>query len=94
MSNWVFIHEAGFNTNLRRTQRWAPKGQTPIVKMLTARSNSISILGATSAKDVIKVCLESQFRPRKKKKASRRCKAANKRYSYQSLCKLSQGYFE
>ena len=68
MSNWVFIHEAGFNTNLRRTQRWAPKGQTPIVKVLTARANSISILGATSAKDVIKVCLESQFRPRKKRK--------------------------
>lgn len=68
MSNCIFIDEDGFNANLRRSQGWASKGQTPIVKVLTARANSIPILGATSAKGVIKVCLESQFRPRKKRK--------------------------
>lgn len=37
MNNCVFIDEAGFNANLRRTQGWAPVGETPIVKVLTAK---------------------------------------------------------
>lgn len=47
MSNCVFIVGAGFNANLRRAQGWAPKGQTPIAKLLTTRANSISILGVS-----------------------------------------------
>ncbi|CEP10864.1 hypothetical protein, partial, partial [Parasitella parasitica] len=50
MSNSVFIDKSGFNANLRRTQGWAPKGEAAKVKVLTARANSISILGATSVK--------------------------------------------
>ncbi|KAG1344247.1 hypothetical protein G6F62_004549 [Rhizopus arrhizus] len=50
MRNCVFIDEAGFNANLRRSQGWSPKGQPAIVKVLTVRASSISILGATSAK--------------------------------------------
>ncbi|CEP12412.1 hypothetical protein [Parasitella parasitica] len=68
MNNCVFIDEAGFNANLRRTQGWAPKGQTPIVKVLTARANSISILGATSARGLIKVSLRKPVPPSKKRK--------------------------
>lgn len=58
MNNCVFIDEAGFNANLRRTQGWAPKGELAIVKVLTARANSISILGVISSKGLIKVCLK------------------------------------
>ncbi|KAI9254711.1 hypothetical protein EDC94DRAFT_662224 [Helicostylum pulchrum] len=57
MNNCVFIDEAGFNANLRRTQGRAPKGELAIVKVLTARANSISILGAIPSKGLIKVCL-------------------------------------
>jgi len=57
MIKCVFIDEAGFNANLRRSQGWSPKGQPAIVKVLTARASSISSLDATSAKGLIKVCL-------------------------------------
>jgi hypothetical protein len=41
MSNCVFIDEAGFHVNLRRTQGWAPKDEPSKVKLLTARTNTI-----------------------------------------------------
>jgi transposase len=63
MTNCIFIDEAGFNANLRRTQGWAPIGETPRVKVLAARANSISILGATSPKGLIKVCLRKPIPP-------------------------------
>ncbi|KAI9254709.1 hypothetical protein EDC94DRAFT_678790 [Helicostylum pulchrum] len=69
MNNCVFIDEAGFNANLRRTQGRAPKGELAIVKVLTARANSISILGAIPSKGLIKyerikICIieESEIR--------------------------------
>ncbi|KAI8093947.1 hypothetical protein BDF21DRAFT_394432 [Thamnidium elegans] len=67
MTNCVFIDEAGFNANLRRTQGWAPIGETPIVKVKTARANSI-FLGATSPKSLIKVCLRKPVPPPSSKK--------------------------
>lgn len=66
MNNCVFIDEAGFNSNLRRTQGWAQKGEAPIVKVLTARANTTSILGAISAKVLIKVCLRKPILPQRK----------------------------
>jgi hypothetical protein len=54
MNNRVFIDESGFNANLGRTQGWAPKEEAAKVKVLTAKANSISILGAISAKGLIK----------------------------------------
>lgn len=68
MNNCVFIDEAGFNANLRRTQGWVPVGETPIVKVLTARANSISILGATYPKGLIKICLRKPIPPESSKK--------------------------
>lgn len=68
MANCVFIDEAGFNANLRRAQGWAPIGETPIVKVKTARANSISILGAIYPKDLIKVCLRKPVPPPSSKK--------------------------
>lgn len=75
MNNSVFIDESGFNANLR-TQGWAPKGEA--VKVLTARANSISILGTISAKGLIKISLRKPHAFFKEKKASRWQKAANK----------------
>lgn len=57
MSNCVFIDEAGFNADLRRSQGWSPKGQPAIVKVLTAR-----------AKGLIKVCLRKPAATSKKRK--------------------------
>ena len=68
MSNCVFIDVAGFNANLRRTQGWAPKGKPATVKVVTARVNSISILGTILIKGLIKVCLKKHT-PSFKKKA-------------------------
>jgi hypothetical protein len=67
MSNTVFIDESGFNANLSRTQGWAPKGETTKAKVLTARANSISILGAISAKGLVKFSLRKPIPPSKKK---------------------------
>ncbi|KAG2195416.1 hypothetical protein INT47_002855 [Mucor saturninus] len=63
MANCVFINEAGFNANLRRTQGWAPIEETPIVKVNTPRASSISILGATYPKVLLKVCLRKPVPP-------------------------------
>lgn len=78
MNNCVFIDEAGFNANLRRTQGWAPKGEPAIVKVLTARANSISILGAISSKGLIKVCVRKSIPPSKKRKLAGGAKAQTK----------------
>lgn len=68
MKNCIFIDEAGFYANLRRTQGWAPKGEKAKVKVLTARANTISILGVVSAFGLIKVSLRKPIPPSKKRK--------------------------
>lgn len=68
MKNCIFIDEAGFYANLRRIQGWAPKGEKAKVKVLTARANTISILGVVSAFGLIKVSLRKPIPPSKKKK--------------------------
>jgi hypothetical protein len=67
MNNCVFIDESGFHANLNRIQGWSPKGNRANVKVLTAKANTISILGAVSAKGVIKVYLRKPILPAKKK---------------------------
>ncbi|KAI7869254.1 uncharacterized protein EV154DRAFT_403270, partial [Mucor mucedo] len=59
MNNCILIDEVGFNADLRKTQVWAPVGDTPIVKVLSDRANSFSILGATFAKGLFKICLKN-----------------------------------
>ena len=68
MNNSVFIDESGFNANLRRTQGWTPKEEAAKVKVLTAKANSISILNAISAKDLIKISLRKPMYSSKKRK--------------------------
>ncbi|KAG2190495.1 hypothetical protein INT47_004875 [Mucor saturninus] len=68
MNNSVFIDESGFNANLRRTQGWTPKGEADKVKVFTTRANSISILGAISAKGLIKISLRKPMSSSRKRK--------------------------
>jgi hypothetical protein len=66
MNNCVFIDESGFHANLNRTQGWSPKGNRANVKVLIAKANTISILGAVSAKGAIKVYLRKPYHQLKK----------------------------
>jgi transposase len=68
LNNCVFIDGSGFHTNLNRTKGWSPKGERTNKKVLTARANTISILGAVSAKGVIKISLRKPIPPSKKRK--------------------------
>ncbi|KAG0182695.1 hypothetical protein DFQ29_002825 [Apophysomyces sp. BC1021] len=68
MHNSIAIDESGFNANLRRSQGWVPKGEAAKANVPTARANSISILGATSAKGLIKISLRKLIPPSKKRK--------------------------
>lgn len=71
MTNCVFIDEAAFHVNLRRTQAWSSIGSNANVKVLTARANTLTILGAISTRGVIKISLRKPIPPSKKKKACR-----------------------
>ncbi|KAI7903104.1 uncharacterized protein BX663DRAFT_415746, partial [Cokeromyces recurvatus] len=62
----------------RRTQGWAPVGETPTVKVFTARANLLSTLGAISAKGLIKVCLRKPIPLTKKRKLTKQGKVAPK----------------
>jgi hypothetical protein len=68
-TNCVFVDEAGFYINLRRTMGWSVKGTTPIESVATTRAVSHTILGAICAAGVVNVCLRrpgvSQSKKRK-----------------------------
>ncbi|SAM04526.1 hypothetical protein [Absidia glauca] len=66
--NCVFIDEAGFNINLRRSMGWSAKGTTPIVKVATTRAISHTILGAISTAGVINVSIRTPNPQQSKKR--------------------------
>lgn len=41
--NCVFIDEAAFNINMKRTGGWVPKGETPVVKTPLTRAENRSV---------------------------------------------------
>jgi hypothetical protein len=55
LKNCVFIDESGFHINMKRTQAWAPQGETPVVEVPNTRAVSDTILGAISVYAVVKV---------------------------------------
>ena len=55
--NCVFIDEAGFNINITRNRGWSKKGTPAKAIVPSARSTSITILGAISADGVIDISL-------------------------------------
>lgn len=56
-TNCVFIDEASFHINLRRTMGWSVRGTTPIESEATTRAVSHTILGAICAAGVVNVRL-------------------------------------
>lgn len=68
-TNCVFIDEAAFNINQRRTFAWAEKGDTPIVKVAKTRAISHTILGAISVAGVVNISIR---KPRTKQKRQKR----------------------
>ncbi|KAG1171428.1 hypothetical protein G6F36_011751 [Rhizopus arrhizus] len=54
-SNCVFIDEAAFHVNLKRTMGWSKKGERAIVETPTTRAQTTTILGAISPHGIINV---------------------------------------
>jgi transposase len=54
-SNCVFIDEAGFHINMKRTFAWGRVGKRAIVKTPKTKSKTTTILGAVSALGVVNV---------------------------------------
>jgi hypothetical protein len=46
-SNCVFIDEAAFHINMKRTFAWSKKGERAVVKTPKTRAQTTAILGAT-----------------------------------------------
>lgn len=67
-SNCVFIDEAGFNINMKRSGGWAPKGVTPVVKTPSTRSENRTILGAICYFGVVQLSLRKPKAPSLNKK--------------------------
>lgn len=57
LKNCVFIDEAGFNINITRNRGWSKKGTPAKAIVPSARSTSITILGAISVDGVIDISL-------------------------------------
>jgi arginine repressor len=55
--NCVFIDEAGFNINITRNRGWSKKGKPAKTIVPSARSTSLTILGAISVDGVIDISL-------------------------------------
>ena len=54
-SNCIFIDEAAFLINLKRTMAWPKKGEKAIVEAPTTRTQITTVLGAISPFGVISV---------------------------------------
>jgi hypothetical protein len=54
-SNCVFIDEAGFHINMKRSFAWSRVGNRPIIKTPKTKSKTTTILGAVSALGIVNV---------------------------------------
>jgi len=68
MTNCVFIDEAGFHVNMKRSQGWAAKGETPVVITPSTRAVSTSIIGAICGEGVVNLSLRKPKAPVRSKK--------------------------
>ncbi|KAG1626021.1 hypothetical protein G6F44_012543 [Rhizopus delemar] len=53
MNNCVFLDEAGFDVNMRRSRGWAQRGKPAIEETTSARGVSHTVIGAISAYGVV-----------------------------------------
>lgn len=76
-TNCVFIDEAAFHINLKRTMAWSVKGERAIVETPTTRANTTTILGAISPFGIINVKVRRPYvAPSKKRKLPGSAKVA------------------
>lgn len=68
LSNCVFIDEAAFNINMKKSGGWAPKGVTPVVKTPTTRAENRTIVGAICYHGVVQMSLRKPKAPGQSKK--------------------------
>lgn len=67
-SNCIFIDEAAFHVNLKRTMAWSKKGERAIVETPVTRAQTTTILGAISPLGVINVKVRRPYQSTSKKK--------------------------
>ncbi|KAI8969389.1 hypothetical protein BDB01DRAFT_856051 [Pilobolus umbonatus] len=68
MRNCIFIDEAGFHINMKRSQGWAKKRETPVVVTPTTRAISTTIIGAICSAGVVNLSLRKPKAPSRSKK--------------------------
>lgn len=64
----IFLDEAGFNKNMKRSQGWAPKGKTPVILTPSTKSENISVLGAICYLGVVSLSIRVPGKARKRKR--------------------------
>ncbi|KAG2191936.1 hypothetical protein INT47_012019 [Mucor saturninus] len=67
-SNCVFIDEAAFHVNLKRTMAWSKKGERAIVETPITRAQTTNILGAISSHGIINVKVRRPYQSVSKKR--------------------------
>ncbi|EIE92067.1 hypothetical protein RO3G_16778 [Rhizopus delemar RA 99-880] len=67
MNNCVFLDEAGFDVNMRRSRGWAQRGKPAIEETTSARGVSHTVIGAISAYGVVNVSLREPGNVKKRR---------------------------
>ncbi|KAG1049283.1 hypothetical protein G6F43_008382 [Rhizopus delemar] len=67
MKNCVFLDEAGFDVNMRRSRGWAQRGKPAIEETTSARGVSHTVIGAISAYGVVNVSLREPGNVKKRR---------------------------
>ncbi|KAG1509243.1 hypothetical protein G6F47_001604 [Rhizopus delemar] len=67
MKNCVFLDEAGFDVNMRRSRGWAQRGKPAIEETTSARGVSHTVIGAISAYGIVNVSLREPGNVKKRR---------------------------
>jgi hypothetical protein len=67
MKNCVFLDEAGFDVNMRRSRGWAQRGKPAIEETTSARDISHTVIGAVSAFGVVNVSMREPDNVKKRR---------------------------
>ncbi|KAI8636537.1 hypothetical protein BD408DRAFT_376719, partial [Parasitella parasitica] len=67
MQNYVFLDEAGFDINMRRSRAWSEGGTEAVIESPSARGVSHTIIGAISAFGVVNVSMREPGNVKKRK---------------------------
>ncbi|KAI8991925.1 hypothetical protein BDF20DRAFT_810811 [Mycotypha africana] len=67
MQNCVFLDEAGFDINMRRSKAWSQHGRQMIIELLSAGRVPHTVMGAISSFGVVNVSLREPGNAKKRK---------------------------